>query len=69
MSTVIQHCGTGDLNGLNDFVGAQVAEGKVTGSIDEAGTVQWCDDNVTVLLKKDNILFVKDNLHLPQSTI
>ncbi len=56
MSAVIQHCGTGDLNGLNDFVGAQVAEGKVAGSIDETGTVQWCHDNVTVLLKKGKFL-------------
>jgi len=64
MSTIIHHWRTGDLNGLNNFVGAQVAECKVAGSVDETGTVQWCNYHITVLYKKTTqLLFNNGSNH------
>jgi hypothetical protein len=50
------------LNGLNNLVGAQVAEGEVAGSVDETGTVQWCYHHITVLYKKDNTIVIQKRL-------
>jgi len=55
MSTVVHHGGARNrnLDRLNDFVGAEVAERDVAGGVDQTRAVERCHDDVSILCRNN----------------